>query len=136
MDSRIRHPVVLFDGQCNLCNGVVRFLYPRDPNANLHFAALQSQTGQQLLDKFNLPTDELDTFILIEDNRYYQKSGGALRVTRYLRFPWPVLRVFLIVPAFIRDVLYNFVACNRYRWFGRLDSCPLPTPELKDRFLE
>lgn len=135
-DSRSDAPVVLFDGQCNLCNGTVRFLVPRDPQANLRLSALQSQAGQRLLKKFNLSTDALDTFILIDGEHCYQKSGGALRVTRYLRFPWPLLRVFLLVPAFLRDVVYDFVARNRYDWFGRLDHCPLPTPELSDRFLD
>ncbi len=131
-----QHPIVLFDGQCNLCNGTVRFLVPRDPQANLRFAALQSETGQHLLRKFDLSTDALDTFILIDGEHCYQKSGGALRVTRYLRFPWPVLQAFLVVPAFLRDRVYDFVARNRYDWFGRLDYCPLPTPELNDRFLD
>ena len=136
MDSPVQHPIVLFDGQCNLCSGTVRFLVPRDPRANLCFAALQSETGQRLLKKFDLSTDALDTFILIEGERCYLKSGGALRVTRYLRFPWPLLRVFLIVPTFLRDVIYDFVARNRYDWFGHLNHCPLPTPELSDRFLD
>ena len=135
-DSCSNRPVVLFDGQCNLCNGTVRFLIPRDPNANLRFAALQSQTGQRLLKTFNLTADALDTFILIDGEHCYQKSGGALRVTHYLRFPWPLLQALLLVPALIRDVVYDFVARKRYRWFGRLDDCPLPTPELTDRFLE
>jgi predicted DCC family thiol-disulfide oxidoreductase YuxK len=127
---------VLFDGQCNLCNGTVRFLVPRDPKAKLRFAALQSETGQRLLQKFDLSTVVLDTFILIEEKHCYQKSTGALRVTRYLRFPWLAFQALLIVPAFLRDVVYDFVARNRYDWFGRLDHCPLLTPELSDRFLD
>lgn len=128
-------PIVLFDGVCNLCNGVVRFLYPRDPHARLRFTNLQSEAGQALLEKFGMPQDDFDSFALIEGDKAFTRSRGALRTLRYLRFPWPLLYGLMLVPPFIRDAVYDWIARNRYGWFGKMDACPVPTPELQARFL-
>ncbi|MEK6222657.1 MAG: DCC1-like thiol-disulfide oxidoreductase family protein [Chloroflexota bacterium] len=128
-------PVVLFDGVCNLCNGVVRILIPRDPQKKLMFANLQSDYGQRVLIDNHYPLDEFDSFILIENELLFNNSTAALRLLAYLKFPWPLFKILLVIPAPIRDYAYSFVARNRYRWFGRMDICPQPTPELQSRFL-
>lgn len=128
------HPVVLFDGVCNLCNGAVNFLIDHDPKAHLRFAALQSDAGQALLGERGL-TNDLDTFVLVEGTRVSERSSAALRVVRYLRWYWQPLRVFWVVPRPLRDAVYGWVARNRYRWFGKKDACRMPTPALKSRFL-
>jgi len=127
-------PVVLFDGVCNFCSGVVRFLAPRD-DGELRFASLQSAVGQALLCEHDLPTDDFDSFVLVENGEASARSTAALRVCRHLRFPWSALAAFLVVPRPIRDRVYDVVAANRYDWFGRKDQCMLPTAELRERFL-
>ena len=131
----LKETIVLFDGVCNLCNGTVRFVSRRDPAGKLSYASLQSDYGQGALERFNRPKDELDTFILLEGDRVTTRSTAALRLTRYLRFPWPLLSVFLAVPRPLRDAVYKWIARNRYAWFGRVEVCPLPTSELESRFL-
>ena len=128
-------PVVFFDGVCSLCSSAVRFIFSRDPNANLRFANLQSEYGQHALRKFNLQSDDLDTLILIEGEGIHTYSTGSLRIVRYLRFPWSLFRVFLILPRFLRDAVHKLVARSRHRWFGQLQACPLPTPELESRLI-
>ena len=128
-------PILLFDGVCNLCNGAVQFIIKRDPGQKIRFASLQSSAGQKLLAQFDLPTEDFRSLVLIEGDRLRQRSGAALRVCRYLRQPWPLATLMLVVPPFIRDFCYDFVAVRRYRWFGRQESCWLPTPDLKKRFL-
>ncbi len=128
-------PLILFDGVCNLCTGSVRFILRRDSKKQFHFASLQSGPGQKILKALGLSTEELKTFVLIEEGRAYFKSTAFLRVTRRLKGFWQLLAVFLIVPRFIRDVFYDFIARHRYRWFGKRESCWAPTPELRERFL-
>ena len=111
--------LVLYDGYCALCNGVVNFVRPRQKAGALEFASLQSTRGQQLLEECGLSIDQLDTFVLYEDGRCIVRSEAALRLTRHLRFPWPLMQVFLMVPSFLRNPVYNWVARNRYRWFGQ-----------------
>jgi predicted DCC family thiol-disulfide oxidoreductase YuxK len=127
--------IVLFDGHCNLCNGTVKFIIKRDPNAKFHFAALQSPVGERLLSEFNLPTDAFETFVLIQEDRYYIKSSAALHVVKKLKGIWKLLYVFVLVPRPIRDYLYSFIAKRRYRWFGRRDACMIPTADIRQRFL-
>ena len=130
-----RDPVILFDGACNLCNGAVNFVIKRDKAKAFKFAALQSNIGQQILDAQNLPADAFESFILIEKNYCYSKSTAALKVCRYLSGLWPLLYGFIIVPGFIRDGIYKWIAGNRYRWFGRTDRCMIPSDYIKNRFL-
>jgi len=127
--------IVMFDGVCNLCNGAVQFIIKRDSAGRFRFAALQSHVGQALLERYEL-SKEMDSFVLIEGDNVYMKSSAVLRICRRLKGGWPLLTVFLVVPRPIRDAVYHFVARNRYRWFGKQEACMLPTPELKERFLE
>ncbi len=128
--------VLLFDGACNLCEGSVQFVIRRDPHAQFRFAALQSEAARRILSDLGLPTDQVETMVLIEGGRALTRSTGALRVARRLSGLWPLLYGFIIVPRFIRDGVYSWIARNRYRWFGRKDHCLVPTPDLKARFLD
>jgi predicted DCC family thiol-disulfide oxidoreductase YuxK len=127
--------IILFDGVCNLCNGFVQFIIARDPAAHFRFAALSSDTARALLKESGVSEPIPDTVVLVEDGRVYFRSDAPLRVARRLTFPWPLAAVFLVVPRFLRDRIYDFVASHRYRWFGKQDTCLLPTPELQNRFL-
>ncbi|MEK4361634.1 thiol-disulfide oxidoreductase DCC family protein [Paenibacillus sp. FSL M8-0212] len=129
------HPIVLVDGVCHFCQGLTKWIIKRDPEGKYNFASLQSDVAKELLKKGNLSTDSMDTFVLIENGKYYTRSTAALRLAKGLKFPYPLLYVFIIVPKFIRNAVYNWVARNRYRWFGKDEACMLPTPEIKDRFL-
>lgn len=129
------HPIVLVDGVCHFCQGLTKWIIKRDPEGKYHFASLQSDVAKELLAKGNLSTDSMDTFVLIEHGKYYTRSTAALRLAKGLKFPYPLLYVFIVVPKFIRNAVYNWVARNRYRWFGKDEACMLPTSEIKDRFL-
>ena len=131
------HGIVLFDGVCNLCNATVQFILDRDRAGYFRFAALQSEAGAKALtDLGHAPvTGEPDSIMLIENNTVYDRSDAALRVARRLDGAWPLLAVTLIVPRVVRDLVYRFIARNRYRWFGRTEECRIPTPELRARFL-
>lgn len=129
--------IVLFDGHCNFCNGVVNFLVDRDPRGVLKFAALQSEAGRRLLAEHRLPMPDIpDTMVFIERGRALVRSDAALATTRYLRAPWPLARVAFVVPRFLRDAIYKLIARNRYRWFGHTAACRVPTAELRARFLD
>ena len=128
-------PILLFDGVCNLCHTTVIFTIKRDPAGHFMFASLQSAAGQMLLRRFKLPADDFDSFILIEKNSYYSRSTAALRVLQGLNGLWPLLYVFILIPKPVRDFVYNLIAQNRYRWFGKKEQCLLPTDDLKNRFL-
>ena len=127
--------LVLFDGVCNFCSDSVRFLIPRDPEGKLRFAPLQSEAGRAVQERFGLDPDDLDTMLLVDEDRVYQKSEAALRITRKLSGAWPWLSVLLWVPRPLRDWCYDRFAERRYRWFGKSDACLVPTPELRERFL-
>ncbi|WP_448520295.1 thiol-disulfide oxidoreductase DCC family protein [Rhodoflexus sp.] len=127
--------VVLFDGACNLCNGIVNFLIDADRRGRLKFASLQSETGQEVLLRFGMDTTDLDTFVFYTDGKAYTRSRAAIEVARKLGGLWQIAYVGIMIPPFIRDGIYRWVAKNRYRWFGKRDACRMPTPELKTRFL-
>lgn len=135
MSATCQQPVILFDGVCNLCAWAVRFIIERDPEARFLFASLQSECGQRLLTAHRLDPANMDSFILIEEGRAYQQSTAALKVARHLSGPWPLFYACIVLPALIRDPFYRFIARNRYHWFGRQESCMIPTPELRSRFL-
>lgn len=130
-------PVVLFDGVCHLCSAAAKFLIDRDPAGKLRFAALQSEAGARLLREHGAtpPEGDPDSIVLLEDGRLYERSTAALRIARRLCWPWKLLYALVIVPRPLRDLIYRFVARNRYRWFGKQPECRLPTPELQARFL-
>lgn len=128
------NPVILFDGVCNLCNSSVQKIITADPERKFRFASLQGEFGQQVLKQFHLPPSELSSFILLENNQIFTKSTGALKVARRLSGAWPLFYAFILVPRFIRDGVYNIIARNRYKWFGKKESCMIPSPELKELF--
>ncbi|MFN5060417.1 MAG: thiol-disulfide oxidoreductase DCC family protein [Chloroflexota bacterium] len=128
--------IVIFDGVCNLCNGVVRWIIPRDPAHRIRFAALQSAVGQRLLHKHAIDINTLDSVIVIDGDTVFVESDAALRICHSLRWPWPILRHLRIIPRAWRDAIYRWVARNRYRWFGRREQCMLPSPTQKQRFID
>ncbi len=131
----VESSVILFDGVCNLCNGAVKFILRRDVHRKFMFAALQSEAGKKLADK-HLNCDNPESIILVSRGRFYQKSTATLRIAKGLPFPYPLLYGFIIVPPFIRNALYSYVARNRYKWFGKQDSCMMPSPDIMERFLK
>lgn len=128
--------VVLIDGVCHLCQGLVKFIIKRDPKAAFRFATLQGAAGRRMVSSAGMDPDRLDTVVLVEQGAVYTESAAALRIARKLRFPWPVLYIFIVVPRPLRDTVYRYVARNRYRWFGRDEVCLLPTPDLRRRLVE
>lgn len=129
------HIIVLFDGVCNFCSGWVRFIIQRDTKKLFRFASLQSTIGDQLLQQHQLTTS-LDSIVVIENGKAYTESTAILRILKNLPGLWRLLYVFVLLPKFIRDRFYKLFAKNRYRWFGKQESCMLPTPEIRERFLE
>lgn len=128
--------VILFDGVCNLCNGLVQFIIDRDTDNIFSFGSLQSDGGQAILKSKNLPLDDFDSFVFVRDNKVYVKSTGALEVLKDLGGMWKLLYAFIIIPRPIRDFIYGLIAKHRYSFFGKQESCMLPTPELQSRFLK
>jgi predicted DCC family thiol-disulfide oxidoreductase YuxK len=127
--------LVLFDGHCNLCSGSVNWIIDRDPARSFVFAPLQSVVGRETLARFELDPRRTDSVILVEGDRAYTRSTAGLRIARRLAFPWPVLSLLAVIPAGVRDWLYDTIARHRYRWFGRTETCRMPTPELQARFV-
>lgn len=131
------HPVVLFDGVCNFCNGSVNFIIDRDPTARFRFAAQQSDAARELLAArgVTLPEGDPEGILLVVGDKVYRDSGAALRIAAGLRGFFKVLAVFWLVPWFLRDFVYKLIARNRYRWFGKSETCRVPTPDVRARFL-
>ncbi|MEH7545993.1 MULTISPECIES: thiol-disulfide oxidoreductase DCC family protein [Bacillaceae] len=127
--------IILFDGECNLCNSSVQFILKRDPKGIFTFTSLQGMTGQEILIKHGLELN-INSFVLMEGDKLYLKSEAALRVCKQLNGLWPLFTFLLAVPPFVRDFVYNLVAANRYKWFGKRKTCLLPSPKWKSRFLE
>lgn len=130
--------LILFDGVCNLCNSSVLYVIKRDKKNLFLFAPLQSDIGKTIINEFNIDTVQTDSIILYKakERRIYHKSSAALHIAKRLNFPSNLMTVFFIVPAFLRNYIYNYVAKNRYKWYGKKDACMIPTPELKSKFLE
>ena len=129
------HPVILFDGVCNFCNSAVNFTLKRNTKADIRFAPMQSDAGLKLLQQYHLPVDDMQSFVFIENGVAYKQSTAALKVCRHLSGLWPLCYGFIIVPKFIRDGIYNWIAKNRYKWFGVKQACMIPSPEVRARFL-
>ncbi len=129
-------PVLYFDGMCNLCNGTVQFIIKHDKQKAFLFASLQSEQGQAAIANISSSTAEApDSVILYDKGKYYTRSAAALNIAKRLDGLWPLLYAGIVLPRFIRDSIYNLVAKNRYKWFGKRNECMIPTPELKERFL-
>jgi predicted DCC family thiol-disulfide oxidoreductase YuxK len=127
--------IILFDGVCNLCNNSVVFIIKRDKKDVFRFAAIQSDEGEKLIKEHNIDTSKTDSIILIEENKYSVKSTAALKIAKYLKGGYPLLFGFIILPVIFRNWVYDIIAKNRYKWFGKKDNCMIPTPELKSKFL-
>jgi len=128
--------IILFDGLCNLCSSSVHFILKRDKKNQFLFGSLQGKAGQDYLNKFNLPADTFNSFMLIDGEKMYTRSSGVLRMLKHLGNGWQLLYAFIIVPKFIRDSIYNLVAKNRYKWFGKKTECWLAAESMKVKFLD
>lgn len=135
MQSETIYKIILFDGVCNLCNGAVTYIIKRDKKNVFKFAALQSEIGKELVSKFKIDTSKVDSIIFIDGEKHYEKSSAALHIAKHLSGAYPLLFGFIIMPGFIRDSFYDYIAKNRYKWFGKKESCMIPTLELKSKFL-
>ncbi|MDA0196458.1 MAG: thiol-disulfide oxidoreductase DCC family protein [Bacteroidetes bacterium] len=135
IEKKVEH-IILFDGICNFCNGAINFVMDRDRDGIFKFASLQSAFGQGYLKDSQLPLDEFESMVFLEHDEIYTKSTAVLKIARNMSGIWPILYGFMIVPKFLRDAIYNLIANNRYSWFGKRDQCRVPTPELKERFLD
>lgn len=128
--------IILFDGVCNLCNNSVQFVIKRDVNDVFQFAALQSETGKKLLTERNIDTQEVDSIILIEPNiAYYTKSTAALEIGKHLKGVKAISSILLWLPEALRNIVYDFIARNRYKWYGKKDNCMIPSEEIKSKFI-
>ena len=136
-DMKENKKIILFDGVCNLCNGSVQFVIKRDKKDVFRYAAIQSEVGEQLIAERHIDTSQVDSIILIEPGvAYFTKSDAALEIAGELGGLWKLTSVFKWIPKSIRDVIYDFVARNRYKWFGKSDACRLPTKEEREKFLD
>lgn len=135
MNKQSTHRIILFDGVCNLCNGAVNFVIQRDTSNIFKFAPLQENAGTVLLKKYAISFQKLDSIVLIENDKVYVKSSAALRIARKMSGLWPLFYVCVVIPRFIRDGVYDFIAKNRYKWFGRKEQCMIPTPDFREKFL-
>jgi predicted DCC family thiol-disulfide oxidoreductase YuxK len=129
------YPVILFDGVCNFCNGAINLLLKQDKKDIFRFAPLQSEAGQKLLVQYQIPQKGFESFVLIQNEKVYQKSTAALKVLNKLPWHWKGLQMLWIIPKFISDAIYDFIAKNRYKWFGKKEECMIPSPEMRNRFL-
>ncbi len=130
------HKILLFDGVCNLCNGAINFIIRHDKKDIFRFASLQSDCGKKLLEKYKIDSQKTDSIILIDKGKAFVKSTAALRAASQLNAAYPIIYGLIVVPKFIRDAVYNHIARHRYRWFGKRESCMVPTPEIKAKFLD
>ena len=128
--------IILFDGACNLCNNSIQFIIKRNKKQNLFYTSLQSDASQDILLQFQIEKVNFDSIILVENGKIHQKSTAILKISRHLKGGWKLCYGFIIIPKCIRDYLYTIIASNRYKWFGKRESCMIPTEELKSRFLD
>jgi predicted DCC family thiol-disulfide oxidoreductase YuxK len=129
--------LILFDGVCNLCNSSVQFIINHDKKNVFLFAALQSDIGEHLIEVYHIDTNKTDSILLFStEHGIYCKSTAALKIARHLQFPINILSIFMIIPPVIRNWVYDYIAKNRYKWYGKKEHCAIPTPELKSKFLD
>lgn len=131
----MQDPVIFFDGVCNLCNASINYVIDHDPKGYFKLCAIQSEKGEDFLKNYNLTPKEVKTVILFENNRLYTRSVAALKIAKRLKGPVKLTWIFILVPRFLRDPVYNYIARNRYRWFGKREQCRVPTPEIRNRFI-
>lgn len=129
------HPIVLFDGVCNYCNSMVNFAIRHNSKRNLRYTPLQSVAGKAILAKFNIP-QAVDSLVFVENNQAYIYSAAALKISKHFDYPVKILYVLIIVPQFVRDYIYRFIAKNRYKWFGKKEQCMIPSKEVKELFID
>lgn len=128
-------PIVMFDGVCNLCNGLVKFAIKRDKRGILRFASLQSEPAKEIMRVHGLDENQLKTFVFVENGKAYTRSTAGLKLLRSFGGLWSLAYALIVIPRPIRDIIYNFISKNRYRWFGKQEVCMIPGPEVKARFL-
>lgn len=129
------HDIVLFDGVCNLCNSAILFIIKRDKKDRFRFAPLDSDIGKELLSQHHMDSSKIDSIVLISGDSAFAKADAALNISKHLTHLWPLLYGFKIIPSFISNKIYDFIARNRYKWFGKKESCMIPTPNLTSKFL-
>jgi predicted DCC family thiol-disulfide oxidoreductase YuxK len=134
-DTQKHSAIILFDGVCNFCNSSINFVIRHDKKNHFRFAPLQSETGKQLLQQFEAGELPLDSIVLIENNKLYKQSTAVLKIAKQLGGAYRLLYGFVILPSFLRDAVYKYVAKNRYKWFGKKDSCMIPTKEIREKFI-
>lgn len=134
-DTQKHSAIILFDGVCNFCNSSINFVIRHDKKNHFRFAPLQSETGKQLLQQFEAGELPLDSIVLIENNKLYKQSTAVLKIAKQLGGAYRLLYGFVILPRFLRDAVYKYVAKNRYKWFGKKDSCMIPTKEIREKFI-
>lgn len=127
--------VILFDGECKLCNASINFIIDKDPDGYFKFCHVQSKQGKEILAYFNFPTDFYETVLYVKAHIFYDKSDAFFEIVKTLKFPWRAISIFYVLPKFLRDWLYDRVALNRYRFFGKYNICLLPNSELNKRFI-
>ena len=132
----LQESILLFDGHCSLCNGAVDFVLKRDIRKKLLLASIQGTAGQGVLKKYELPPSYLDTLVLVEEGKVYLGSTAALRVARFLGGGWPLFYGLIVIPKGVRDRIYQWISRNRYQWFGRRDTCRIPTASESAHFLK
>lgn len=135
METPMNRPVVLFDGICNLCNSSVRFILKHDSREKFLFSSLQSDASKKLLLHLNYKIREMNTIVLVENGEILEKSDAVLRIASHLRFPWNLAYGFRIIPRSVRDSVYDFVSRNRYKWFGKKDTCVFTINKYENRFI-
>lgn len=135
-NEEVVHPIILFDGVCHLCNGMVQFIIQHDPDVVFRFAPLQSAYGQRQMNSFGLGGQDLDSLVLLDNGQVFLKSDAVIGIAAYLNRPWFLIHFGRILPRSIRDKAYDILATHRYRWFGRKPTCMMPSLDIRARFLE
>jgi len=136
LTNKIQKPVLLFDGYCNLCSSSVVFIIKRKKGDTFRFASLQSDFADKLLQEVSYKDDTPDSIVLVENDKTYFRSAAALKIAKKLKWPWPLLYAFIIIPPFIRDWIYDVIAKRRYKWFGRKEQCFIPPKDMSHKFYD
>lgn len=133
--SEKEFPIVFFDGVCNLCNSTIQLIIKYDKKSIFKFSSLQSNTAKQILNDYELDLNKMPSIVLVQNSKIYTKSTAVLTIFKQLNKFWPLYYLFILIPKFFRDWIYNIIAKNRYKWYGKQKSCWVPSPELNNKFL-